>query len=284
MRLVQIVLRVAVGLAAAGALALAGLLFFMWWRHGQPVTLPAPGGRYAVGRVEYDWVDATRAETFGPGRDGHRELDVWIWYPAAPNSTNMAPAHYLPPAWRAARAQTQQPAFLTQLLIQDTSVVTAHAVLGLPLSPAQAAWPVVVFQPGLGPILPDYTTLAEDLASRGYVVVGSTPTYSSAVAVFPDGRVVEGNLANLLANLYLGAGSIEMNALSIDQPLSLNHQTSCNFAKLQLIAERGRLLFVIPLALDAGNPGFSRFALPNPFARSTTIEDDRIEIRRRRFQ
>src|SRR5258708_1635065 len=85
-----------------------------------------------------------------------------------------------------ARAQTQQPAFLSQFLIQDVSVVKAHAVLGAHLATAQAVYPVLVLQPGLGPSLPDYTALAEDLASRGYVVVGSTPTYSSAVAAFPD--------------------------------------------------------------------------------------------------
>jgi predicted dienelactone hydrolase len=195
MRLIRIVLRVVVGLVAVGALAVAALLFFMRQAHSRPVTLPAPAGPYAVGRVEFDWVDTARAETFGPGPDGHRELDVWVWYPALPGAANGAPAPYLPAAWIKARYQTQQPAFLAQFLIQDPSVVTAHAVAGLPLSPAQSTWPVVVFQPGLGPILPDYTTFAEDLASRGYVVVGSTPTFSSAVTVFPDGRVVEGNKA-----------------------------------------------------------------------------------------
>jgi predicted dienelactone hydrolase len=203
LRLARILLRIAVGLLAVALLALAGLIFTMRWLHSRPVTLPAPAGPYAVGRVEYDWVDASRAETFGLGKDGHRELDVWVWYPAAaaPGSAGAPPAPYLPPAWRAARAQSQQPAFLAQFLIQEPAVVTAHAVAGLPLAPAQVTYPVVIFQPGLGPILPDYTTLAEDLASRGYVVVGSTPTYSSAVAVFPDGRVAVGTPAANVSDL-----------------------------------------------------------------------------------
>jgi len=74
-------------------------------------------------------------------------------------------------------------------------------VLAAPLAAAPSAFPVLVLQPGLGPILPDYTTLSEDLASRGYVVFGSTPTYSSAVVVFPDGRVAPGaEAANLSDN------------------------------------------------------------------------------------
>jgi len=55
-------------------------------------------------------------------------------------------------------------------------------------------------QPGLGPIATDYTTLAEDLASHGYVVVASTPTYSASVVVFPDGRVARSSASGTIAD------------------------------------------------------------------------------------
>ncbi len=45
-------------------------------------------------------------------------------------------------------------------------------------------------QPGMGPVPADYTALAENLASHGYVVFGINPTYTSNLIVFPDGRVV----------------------------------------------------------------------------------------------
>ena len=51
-------------------------------------------------------------------------------------------------------------------------------------------FPVLVFEPGLGPLLPEYTTLVEDLASRGYVVIGLNPTYSASITVL-DGQVVK---------------------------------------------------------------------------------------------
>jgi len=35
-----------------------------------------------------------------------------------------------------------------------------------------------------------YSTLAEDLASHGYVVVGFDAPYRTGVVVFPDGRVI----------------------------------------------------------------------------------------------
>ncbi len=45
-------------------------------------------------------------------------------------------------------------------------------------------------RPGLAALTTDYTTLAEDLASHGYVVVGFDAPYRSEVVVFPDGRVI----------------------------------------------------------------------------------------------
>jgi dienelactone hydrolase len=45
-------------------------------------------------------------------------------------------------------------------------------------------------RPGGSALTTDFTTLAEDLASHGYVVVGFDAPYRSGVVVFPDGRVV----------------------------------------------------------------------------------------------
>jgi len=41
----------------------------------------------------------------------------------------------------------------------------------------------------MGPAIPDYTVLAENLASHGYIVVGINPTYTSNLIAFPDGRI-----------------------------------------------------------------------------------------------
>jgi predicted dienelactone hydrolase len=45
-------------------------------------------------------------------------------------------------------------------------------------------------RPGLGALTTDFTTLAEDLASHGYVVVGFDAPYRTTLVVLPDGRVV----------------------------------------------------------------------------------------------
>src|SRR5207248_1905263 len=44
-------------------------------------------------------------------------------------------------------------------------------------------FPVIVLEPGLGFAVPQYTTIAENLASQGYLVAGVTPTYSANLTV-----------------------------------------------------------------------------------------------------
>lgn len=190
---------------AAGCAATAGL----WLASRRPVTLPAPTGPYAVGRIGYDWVDAARADPYSPDPQARRELMVWVWYPADPAAPAQAqaaakpqPAPYLPDAWRKAREQENGPlgSLVAGLLAQNLADVQAHAVLSAPLSAAQPAWPVLVMQPGLGPLATDYTTLAEDLASHGYIVAASTPTYSASVVVFADGRLAHASPAANVAD------------------------------------------------------------------------------------
>ena len=185
------VLRILTLAAALFMVAVVAAAVYGWFRHNQEVTLPEPAGPYAVGRVAFDWIDSTRPELFGKNPSERRELVVWAWYPALPGSSAGPAAPYLPDNWRQARSQ----GVASALLIQNLATVRGHARADAPLAAGAHPYPVIVMQPGLGPIAGDYTTLAEDLASRGYVVVASTPTYSANVVAFPDGRVVEGSAA-----------------------------------------------------------------------------------------
>jgi len=85
---------------------------------------------------------------------------------------------------------------------------------------------------GLAALTTDYTTLAEDLASHGYVVVGFDTPYRSFVVVLPDGRVIPRapqNNADLvsgpeqehLANKLVHAWSADM-SFALDELERLN--------------------------------------------------------------
>jgi len=58
------------------------------------------------------------------------------------------------------------------------------------VSPRQRSYPVVIMRAGASAEVANYSTLAEDLASHGYVVVGFDAPYRTHVVVLPDGRVV----------------------------------------------------------------------------------------------
>jgi len=178
--------KAAILFVVAGTAVLPGLL---WLDHTRDTTLPVPTGPFAVGRMTQVWTDAAQADVLAPQPGAGRELVAWIWYPAAPQQRAQTVSDYLPAAWRMA-VEHQRGAFITHFLTRDLSRVRAHAIPDAGLSPQQPSYPVILMRAGLAALTTDYTTLAEDLASHGYVVAGFDAPYRSEVVVFPDGRVI----------------------------------------------------------------------------------------------
>jgi dienelactone hydrolase len=179
-------------LAAAAlvlALGMSILPGFGWLDHNRDTTLPVPTGEFAVGRTQCLWDDTGHPDPMAPQLGATRELLAWIWYPADPKKPSQGEADYLPPAWRTA-VEDQMGVLLTRFLTRDLSRVHAHSLRDAWMSPRQRSYPVVLMRAGLSALTADYTSLAEDLASHGYVVVGFDAPYRSFVVVFPDGRVV----------------------------------------------------------------------------------------------
>ena len=167
-------------------LAIIGFAVFsgsIWLDHTRETTLFAPIGPFAVGRTTYVWsgeehLDGTK-----------RELLAWIWYPAAPPRSAQTFDDYLPPALRSAVEQ-QRGKLINQFLTRDLSRVRTHSMRGAELSPPRRLYPVVLMRAGFSGLVAGYSSLAEDLASHGYVVVGVDAPYLTSVVVFPDGRVI----------------------------------------------------------------------------------------------
>ena len=164
------------------------LLTLLWREHRTEITLPAPTGHFAVGRTSYWWVNDAQVDDLAPSSKDKREVVVWIWYPSA-GLESAAPAEYLPSPWREPRAHSAG-VLLSQFLTRDPAVVHVHSSSDPGISLEQSSYPVVIMRPGGSALTTDFTTLAEDLASHGYIVVGFDAPYRSGVVVFPDGRVV----------------------------------------------------------------------------------------------
>ncbi|MBF6341105.1 hypothetical protein IU450_35215 [Nocardia abscessus] len=139
-------------------------------------VLPRPGGQYLVGETVLHLVDASRQDPFYADRQ--RELMVSVFYPTT-DVVKYPRAHYISKTLipdLEKRSGVGLPGLLTN------SYTDAPALAG-------AAFPVVLYSSGAGDTRVYGTGLAEDLASRGYVVVTVDPTYE-AVVEFPGGRIV----------------------------------------------------------------------------------------------
>lgn len=159
--------------------------------------LPEPTGHYAVGSLSYDVVDATRTEIYAANREDLRELVVFVWYPANPESAaDFAP--YLPPAW----------APVAEFLGINVVGLSSHAVPNAAVATDDSAYPVLLLSPsGFPPLL--LSAIAEELASHGFVVVGVNHTYETTVTVFANGRIVPTNPAAIAGALGAQTGSHE---------------------------------------------------------------------------
>jgi predicted dienelactone hydrolase len=159
----------------------AGYLAWVALQRSRPLSLPAPDGRYRVGRSELTWTDAGRTDPLAPRPGTRRTLSVWIWYPAPRNSIdNRAP--YAPGAWAGLHLTGVAGFFEGRF-----DVVRGHALSEAPV--ADGTFPIVVLEPGMGLAAPQYTALAEGLASHGYLVAGVTPTYSARLTVLGSSAV-----------------------------------------------------------------------------------------------
>lgn len=178
----------AVGVLAIVALAaLIVLLAVLWVDHWTSTELPAPSGSYKVGRVTYVWTDETRINSYAPMASIRQDLAVWIWYPATPAPSTKR-SEYLPSYW--SRALERHEGFiLAKLLSKDLTRVQEHSWSDAPVSSEQTMFPVVILRAGGGALSSDYTTLAEDLASYGYIVVSFDAPYRTVITALPDGRV-----------------------------------------------------------------------------------------------
>jgi dienelactone hydrolase len=217
--------------AMVGVLGIALSLGFLLLDHNSETVLPAPTGPFPVGRTTYVW----RADPLAPQPVTTRELLAWVWYPAAPGQPGQTCGEYLPAPWRKA-LEGQRGALLTHFLTRDLSRVRPHSLLDAEMSPQQHSYPVVLMRAGLAALTTDYTSLAEDLASHGYVVVGFDAPYRTFVVVFPDGRViarapqnnadlVRGAQQEQLANKLVRAWSADLR-FALDQLERLNASDS----------------------------------------------------------
>ncbi|MGK5544030.1 alpha/beta hydrolase family protein [Streptomyces sp. URMC 127] len=200
---------------AAGALALTGVLSALVPAQqaraaAAPATavpaaagaaLPAPTGPYAVGTVTRHLVDTSRADPWKP-EQGRREVMVSLFYPADRKDRGAASpfAPHMDPASAAHFGSARGAGSFNYGVRPDAAdwaSTRTHARVDVPVARTARTLPVVLYSSGLGDPRTWNTTLVEELASRGYMVVTVDHTYDSSEVLLPGGRLAESELPAL---------------------------------------------------------------------------------------
>ena len=162
------------------AACVAFFIAALWIEHRSEITLPPATGPYNVGRAHMAWSESSPVPT-------DQQMLVWIWYPAAGRPDVEKTTSFLPPELAAAAMHNQ--AWVINLVTHDLSRVRAHGIDGAPLAPTPRSFPVLLMRGGASAPVWNYTTLAENLASYGYVVVGFDIPYRTKTVVLANGTV-----------------------------------------------------------------------------------------------
>ncbi|MFC5835229.1 alpha/beta hydrolase family protein [Nonomuraea insulae] len=152
---------------------------------GKPATLPAPTGPHPVGATLLFLKDTSRPDPWEPTAPA-RELKVTLWYPAKTRAGERAPytsAKESELLLKAARVGT--------VPFDLFSRTRTNAVKDAEPAGEKGGLPLVVLSPGWTKPVSTLTSLAEELASQGYVVAGIDHPYESYATALPGGRIAE---------------------------------------------------------------------------------------------
>lgn len=156
----------------AVVLLLSGLIVYL-----RTFRFPAPTGPHLVGTTLLDLTDPNQRDPSSTDPNASRELVVQLWYPAEPSQNRLAP--YM--RWREAGLSR----FYAPLL-------RTHSRMDAPVVQAGGPYPVLLFNQRWNGQRTQNTSLAEDLASHGYVVASIDHPGNSSRVLLAGGRTVRG--------------------------------------------------------------------------------------------
>ncbi|MEV4179442.1 alpha/beta hydrolase [Nonomuraea sp. NPDC049709] len=172
-----------------------------------PAVLPAPTGPHPVATTTLYLNDTSRPDPWNLDADT-RELKVTLWYPTEQRHGQRAP--YMTPKESQLAMRRYGIAGVPDDMLSRTRT---NAIKDA--EPTGQKLPLVVLSPGFTNPMSTLTSLAEDLASRGYVVAGIDHTYESYATTFPDGRIAECLACDSDTDPGFGAGLVAGRAADV---------------------------------------------------------------------
>lgn len=264
--------RTALGLAAAG-LAAALLAAPSSPAQARPrrseAKLPAPTGPDRIGAVSTRLVDTSRRDPWVTSSP-YRELMISVWYPAAAGESGNAGhrlAPYMTPG-AAARWNATSPHGIPEDAIDFASIRT-HAREGAPPDTSGGRRPVVLYAAGANDPRTWGTSVVEELASHGYVVVTIDHTYEAPGVQFPDGSVKDD------APLHKALAEAQQND---SLPALLKKVLGVRVADSRFVLDRlGSLPHGLSRIVDRQRVGMLGQSAGGAAAAQTMYEDERVK-------
>ncbi len=158
------------------------------------VQLPVPTGPYRVGTVSFQLKDNNRREIFCKDAKEKRRVMIQVWYPAGNSGGQLAPfMPYCPDVHPFLSAP------IWSVVASHLWLISTNSRISAPILRSQLKFPVLIFSHGIMGGRIQNTTQAEELASRGYIVVGIDHTYDASFTILSDNEnIPSGLLSNSL--------------------------------------------------------------------------------------
>jgi len=149
--------------------------------------LPKPTGQYAVGTSIFHLTDFSRKYAFAPESGRHREMMVQIWYPAK-KMKQASTVSYFPDPTLISKLKKEEYLDLKPEVIESWNTKT-YSARDAPIIQKPRRLSLLIFSHGFGMSRSNYTSILENLASRGYIIAAIDHPYMG-FTVMPDGRTL----------------------------------------------------------------------------------------------
>jgi dienelactone hydrolase len=154
------------------------------------LELPASSGPYTVGQIMLTWVDTPRPEVLTESPNDFREVAAVIWYPAEPGTG--VKAGYFPHLSSVSDALLQS-GELEPWEVFGLRFIRSESRLDANPVKTEQPFPVVILSPGNGTNIEFYASLAGEIASHGYIVLGLNHPYDVPAVQLSNGEVAPYN-------------------------------------------------------------------------------------------
>jgi len=150
------------------------------------LELPAPTGPYVVGERVFRWADPSRPEVLTDAPQDVREVFALIWYPAE-RGTGTSAGYF--PGLSTVSPALSESGEVSPLEVFGLQFIRSKILLNAELLKGQGPYPVLILSPGNGTNIEFYASLASEIASHGYIVVGLNHPYDVPAVELSNGDI-----------------------------------------------------------------------------------------------